>query len=78
VLQAVDDSKSELLAQLHILNDFLLSRTFLVGERISLADISVALDLLPAYQHVRLVVVVSLLLTQSNKQRSSQIGRAVK
>jgi len=50
--KAVDDSKSELLAQLHILNDYLLSRTFLVGERISLADISVALDLLPAYQHV--------------------------
>jgi elongation factor 1-gamma len=50
--KAVDDSKSELLAQLHILNEYLLSRTFLVGERISLADISVALDLLPAYQHV--------------------------
>jgi len=50
--KAVEDSKTELLAQLHILNDFLLTRTFLVGERISLADISVALDLLPAYQHV--------------------------
>lgn len=50
--KAVEDSKAELLAQLRILNDFLLTRTFLVGERISLADISVALDLLPAYQHV--------------------------
>uniref|UniRef100_A0A914VLR3 eEF-1B gamma n=1 Tax=Plectus sambesii TaxID=2011161 RepID=A0A914VLR3_9BILA len=50
--KTIDDSKAELLAQLRILNDFLLSRTFLVGERISLADISVALDLLPAYQHV--------------------------
>jgi len=50
--KVVEDSKAELLAQLHILNDFLLNHTFLVGERVSLADISVALDLLPAYQHV--------------------------
>jgi elongation factor 1-gamma len=29
-----------------------LNKTFLVGERLSLADISVAANLLPAYQHV--------------------------
>ncbi|KAK6754486.1 hypothetical protein RB195_013471 [Necator americanus] len=48
----VDTYKAELLAQLQHLDEALLTRTFLVGERLSLADISVALDLLPAYQHV--------------------------
>jgi len=48
----VDQAKSDLLAQLHHLNDYLLTRTYLVDERISLADISVALDLVAAYQHV--------------------------
>lgn len=44
--------KNELNAQLTILDKFLLTRTFLVGERLSLADISIALDLLPAFQNV--------------------------
>ncbi|CAI4227083.1 unnamed protein product [Auanema sp. JU1783] len=44
--------KNELFAQLSIFNDILLSKTFLVGNRLSLADVSVALDLLPAFQHV--------------------------
>jgi len=48
----IDQAKSELLAQLHILNEYLLTRTYLVDERISFADISVALDLVAAYQHV--------------------------
>jgi elongation factor 1-gamma len=52
VFQPVDQAKSDLLAQLHHLNDYLLTRTYLVDERISLADISVALDLVAAYQHV--------------------------
>uniref|UniRef100_A0A914HK53 Elongation factor 1-gamma n=1 Tax=Globodera rostochiensis TaxID=31243 RepID=A0A914HK53_GLORO len=45
-------AKKELLAQLSIFNQILLHKTFLVGERLSLADISAAANLLPAYQHV--------------------------
>ncbi|KAI3422285.1 hypothetical protein GPALN_012810 [Globodera pallida] len=45
-------AKKELLAQLSIFNQILLHKTFLVGERLSLADISAAVNLLPAYQHV--------------------------
>jgi elongation factor 1-gamma len=48
----VDASKKELLRLLGILNEFLLTRTYLVGERITLADVALALDLLPAYQYV--------------------------
>ena len=44
--------KAELTAQLAVLDKFLLTRTFLVGERLTLADVSVALDLLPAFQNV--------------------------
>ncbi|KJH51510.1 elongation factor 1 gamma, hypothetical protein [Dictyocaulus viviparus] len=51
-LKVVDAYKAELLAQLSHLNEILLSKTYLVGERFSLADISVAMDLLPAFQHV--------------------------
>jgi elongation factor 1-gamma len=40
-------SKKEFMAQLTLLNDILLDKTFLVGERMSLADISVAANLLP-------------------------------
>lgn len=45
-----DAYKTELFAQLTIFNNILLSRTYLVGERLSFADVSVALDLLPAFQ----------------------------
>ncbi|VDK71831.1 unnamed protein product [Litomosoides sigmodontis] len=45
-------ARTELFAQLNCLNTLLQTRTFLVGERMSLADISVAMDLLPAYQYV--------------------------
>jgi elongation factor 1-gamma len=48
----VETSKTELLRLLGILNEYLLTRTYLVGERITLADVALALDLLPAYQHV--------------------------
>lgn len=48
----VEASKKELLRLLGILNEYLLTRTYLVGERISLADVALVLDLLPAYQHV--------------------------
>ena len=45
-------SKVDLLQRLTVLDGFLVLRTFLVGERISLADICVAMALLPAYTHV--------------------------
>jgi len=50
--KAIDGSKAELGKLLGLLNGFLLSRTFLVGERLSVADISLAFNLLPAYEHV--------------------------
>jgi len=37
---------------LEVFNKFLVSRTFLVGERLSWADISVGFTLLPAFQYV--------------------------
>ncbi|VDN39202.1 unnamed protein product [Gongylonema pulchrum] len=48
----LEASRTELFDQLKNLNGLLLTKTFLVGERMSLADISVAMDLLPAYQYV--------------------------
>lgn len=50
--KVVGEFKNELLALLKALNQVLLTKTYLVGERLSIADVSVALDLLPAYQHV--------------------------
>lgn len=50
--KVVDSYKAELFAQLTHLDGILVPKTFLVGERLTLADISVALDLLPAFQHV--------------------------
>jgi elongation factor 1-gamma len=50
--QAVDDAKDHLLAFLASFNDYLLPRTYLVGERISLADIAVFMHLSLAFQHV--------------------------
>jgi elongation factor 1-gamma len=50
--KSVDAAKSELLSMLGIMNEYLLTRTFLVGERISLADLSLAFNLLPAFEHV--------------------------
>jgi elongation factor 1-gamma len=50
--KVVGQAKDELLAQLAVFDKWLLSRTFLVGERLSVADVSVAFDLLPAFQHV--------------------------
>jgi len=48
----VEGAKKELIRLLNILNNYLLPRTFLVGERISLADIALSCNLLLAYQHV--------------------------
>lgn len=49
---SLKQAKAELLAQLHVFNQVLLEKTYLVGERFTIADVSVALDLLPAYQNV--------------------------
>eukprot|EP00092_Neocalanus_flemingeri_P029292 GFUD01031804.1.p1 GENE.GFUD01031804.1~~GFUD01031804.1.p1 ORF type:complete len:1403 (+),score=482.68 GFUD01031804.1:67-4275(+) len=48
----VNRSKSDLLGRLAALDQFLVTRTFLVGERISLADIGMAVTLLPAFTQV--------------------------
>ncbi|KAK4887031.1 hypothetical protein RN001_003302 [Aquatica leii] len=50
--KSFDRSKEDTKANLTILNAYLLTRTYLVGERISLADISVACNLLHLYTHV--------------------------
>jgi elongation factor 1-gamma len=50
--EAVEHAKKELLAQLNHFDKWLLSRTYLVGERLSVADVSVALNLVSAFQSV--------------------------
>lgn len=60
VFQAFETAKADAEGLLQMLNDFLLTQTFLVGERLSLADINMAFAILPAYQHV------SCLLARSN------------
>lgn len=45
-------AKDELKHILKLLNDYLLTRTYLVGERITLADIAVSSDLLLLFQWV--------------------------
>ncbi|KAK1155002.1 elongation factor 1-gamma-like, partial [Acipenser oxyrinchus oxyrinchus] len=50
--QATELAKEEVRRLLELLNEYLKSRTFLVGERVSLADISVACALLWLYKQV--------------------------
>lgn len=50
--QETDRAKEQLKTALSVLNQYLETRTFLVGERISQADITVVCDLLLAYQYV--------------------------
>merc|ERR1712036_90303 len=49
---ATDRAKEDVKAALKTLNDHLLTRTFLVGERVTLADIAVACTLLNLYKQV--------------------------
>ena len=51
--QATEQAKSEVRRALSVLDAHLQSRTFLVGERVSLADISVVCALLWLYKQVR-------------------------
>jgi len=50
--KTTDKAKEDLKKALDVLNQHLLTCTYLVGERITLADISVCMTLLLAYQHV--------------------------
>ena len=49
---ATERAKEDIKVALNCLNDHLLTRTFLVGERLSLADIAVACTMLNLYKHV--------------------------
>ena len=49
---ATERAKEDIKGVLKALNDHLLAKTFLVGERISLADIAVACTLLSLYKKV--------------------------
>lgn len=51
-LQAFQRAKNDMKTALSVLNSHLLTRTFLVGERITLADIVVASNLLNPYKYV--------------------------
>ena len=49
---ANDRAREDVKKYLTLLNAHLLTRTYLVGERITLADITVACTLLQLYQHI--------------------------
>merc|ERR1719369_248953 len=49
---ATDRAKEDIKSALKTLNDHLLTRTFLVGERVTLADIAVACTMLSLYKQV--------------------------
>lgn len=51
-LQTVEHAKEDINKALAALNSHLLTRTYLVGERLTLADICVAMTLLHLYQYV--------------------------
>lgn len=48
----MDSAKNEVKSMLKLLNDYLLTRTYLVGDSVTLADIAVCVALLPLYKHV--------------------------
>lgn len=52
VTQATEKAKEDVKKAMAALNGHLLTRTYLVGERISLADIAVCCNLLQLYQWV--------------------------
>ena len=45
-------AKADLLASLHYLDNFICTQTYLVGERMSLANIGVAMTIVPAFAQV--------------------------
>lgn len=52
ILQSTDKAMEDVKKCLTVLNNVLLTKTFLVGERVSLADISVGCNLLMLYKQV--------------------------
>ncbi|KAF4527998.1 hypothetical protein B566_EDAN012405 [Ephemera danica] len=50
--QSTERAKEDVKKCLQVLNSHLLTRTFLVGERVSLADIAVGCTLIHLYQYV--------------------------
>ncbi|NEU33235.1 hypothetical protein GN156_21315, partial [bacterium LRH843] len=50
--QALKRAKDDVKTALEVLNKYLLNNTYLVGERVTLADIGVACTLLHLYQYV--------------------------
>ena len=50
--QNVENSRGELNRLLDELNKYLLTQTYLVGDRVSLADVTLAANVLLAYQHI--------------------------
>lgn len=50
--QTLESAKNDVKDSLKLVNDYLLTRTYLVGEKITLADIALAVSLLPLYQNV--------------------------
>eukprot|EP00061_Rhincodon_typus_P007510 g29273.t1 len=52
LLDATEHAKEEVKKVLGILNEYLKTRTFLVGERVTLADITVVCSLLWLYKQV--------------------------
>ena len=52
ILQATEKATEDVKKCLTLLNNVLLTKTFLVGERVSLADISVGCNLLMLYKQV--------------------------
>ena len=57
-MQATEQAKEAVKRSLAVLNQHLATRTFLVGERISLADIAVCCNLLQLYSTVRTTYVL--------------------
>lgn len=53
-MQSTEKAKEDVKRALKVLDDHLLTRTYLVGERITLADISLCCNLLSLYQMVRI------------------------
>lgn len=53
--QNTERAKTDIKRALGVLNDFLLTHTYLVGERISLADICLCCNLLALYQMVSIL-----------------------
>ncbi|XP_046968027.1 elongation factor 1-gamma [Vanessa cardui] len=82
--QNVERAKTDLLAALKVLDDHLLTRTFLVTERITLADIIVFSTLIHAFQNVldsslrsSLVNVQRWFLTLANQPQVSSVTGAI-